>query len=77
MILIKPCCTRWRLESAATRDHLVDASKIKNVAFTQTPQWHRRLCAQLTIAYAQYIEADSVFSGFQPIQIGKSRIYDG
>jgi len=54
----------------------VDASKLRSLTFSHAPQWHKRLCARLTVAYAQYIETDPLFSGFQPIQIGKSRVYN-
>jgi hypothetical protein len=67
---------RWRLESAATREHLVDAAKTRNLTSPPPPQWHKRLCIRLTNAYAHYIETNSLFSGFQVIQASKPRAFN-
>lgn len=67
---------RWRFESAATRDHLVDANKTRNFPGPPPPQWHKRLCAQLTSAYAEYVGMNPLFNGFQSVYISKSRLFN-
>lgn len=69
-------CIRWRLESAATREHLVDAAKTRNVSSPLPPQWHKRLCARLTNAYAHYVEKNILFSGFQVVPASKPRAFN-
>ncbi|VVC31045.1 Hypothetical protein CINCED_3A015141 [Cinara cedri] len=64
---------RWRLELSATRDNGMDSKKIKHFPSLPPPHWHKRLCAQLTTAYAQFIETSPVFNGFQLVHIGKQR----
>lgn len=56
----------------------MDANKTRNVPSPPPPQWHKRLCTQLTNAYANYIETNSLFSGFQSVHVNRSRSsYDG
>lgn len=76
LLIICIIVIRWRFESAATRDHLVDANKTRNFPGPPPPQWHKRLCVQLTSAYAHYMEVNPLFSGFQSIYISKSRLYN-
>lgn len=51
----------------------MDANKTRNIACPPPPQWHKRLCIQLTNAYANYIETNSLFSGFQSVNVNRSR----
>ncbi|XP_050434218.1 uncharacterized protein LOC126841666 isoform X2 [Adelges cooleyi] len=62
---------RWRLESAATRDHSLDAYKTRTTE--PPPLWHRKLCARFSQAYAEYIETHPAVTGFQLVQIGKQQ----
>ncbi|XP_050530001.1 KICSTOR complex protein SZT2-like isoform X2 [Daktulosphaira vitifoliae] len=63
---------RWRLESAATRDHSLEAGKSK-ISNSQ-PAWHKKLCSRFNQAYAEYIETHSTVIGFRLIQVGKQHI---
>lgn len=67
---------RWRLESAATRDHLLDGVKTRNSPSASPPRWHKRLCARLATAYAHCIQTNPLFSGFQPIHFSKPRSFN-
>lgn len=77
---------RWRFESAATRDHLVDPLKTRNYSSPPSPcpspspsslpppLWHKRLCTRLSNAYSHYIQTNPFFNGFQLVQISKPRV---
>jgi len=48
----------------------------KNSPFLSPPQWHKRLCARLTAAYTNHVQKNPVFTGFQLVQVGKTRAFN-
>lgn len=54
----------------------MDAVKTRAYHSIPPPQWHKQLCAQLTSDFADYIQTNPLFTGFQLVQINKQRAFN-
>lgn len=56
---------RWRIESAATRDHTIYSPGIYINIINDADVWHETLCQGFIIEYKRYLQT----LGFMPLQI--------
>lgn len=59
---------RWRLQSAATRDHSIHSPKLNNPHSKGNEVWHDTLCSGFIIEYKKYLQT----LGFMSLHIENS-----